>query len=237
MAKKFTIEDFSNRLSPNSSMQSFKVKENLFNFKIKKRKCEKCNLYKWENKDIPLELHHVDGDNKNNSILNLQILCPNCHALTENYRGRGKIGQKTINKVSESDIINAVKTSHNYREALIKCGLNGYGGTYVRIKKIVKENNLCFLKKKPKIIKSKNMKASEMPKIPYIPKTKIAWPDKIALEKMIKSQSVLSIAKSLGVSDNAVRKRARSYGIDVKHLSKWSQKYGNKSSCETQNKQ
>ena len=38
--------------------------------------------------EIPLELHHKDGDHSNNSISNFEILCPNCHAFTENYRGR-----------------------------------------------------------------------------------------------------------------------------------------------------
>ena len=37
---------------------------------------------------IPLELHHIDGNNKDNSLSNLQLLCPNCHALTNNYRNR-----------------------------------------------------------------------------------------------------------------------------------------------------
>jgi len=35
-------------------------------------------------------LHHEDGDNSNNEISNLCYLCPNCHALTDNYRGRNK---------------------------------------------------------------------------------------------------------------------------------------------------
>lgn len=37
---------------------------------------------------IPLELHHVDGNRFNNAIQNLLLLCPNCHALTNNYRAR-----------------------------------------------------------------------------------------------------------------------------------------------------
>ena len=37
------------------------------------------------------QLHHIDGDNTNNELSNLQILCPNCHSQTENYCGNANI--------------------------------------------------------------------------------------------------------------------------------------------------
>jgi hypothetical protein len=52
--------------------------------------CEGCNNTEWCGKLIPLELHHIDGDGVNNDLSNLQLLCPNCHALTDNWRGRGE---------------------------------------------------------------------------------------------------------------------------------------------------
>jgi DNA-directed RNA polymerase subunit RPC12/RpoP len=33
-----------------------------------------------------LEIHHIDGNYLNNTIENLQVLCPNCHSLTLNYK-------------------------------------------------------------------------------------------------------------------------------------------------------
>lgn len=35
---------------------------------------------------VPLEIHHIDGNYLNNNISNLQVLCPNCHSLTSNYK-------------------------------------------------------------------------------------------------------------------------------------------------------
>lgn len=42
----------------------------------------------------PLEVHHKDGNYKNNNEDNLILLCPNCHSLTENYKALNKNGRK-----------------------------------------------------------------------------------------------------------------------------------------------
>lgn len=48
-------------------------------------KCYECKNDKWRGKPLNLEIHHVDGDNRNNIKENLQFLCPNCHSQTDNY--------------------------------------------------------------------------------------------------------------------------------------------------------
>ena len=58
-------------------------------------KCEKCG---WGEENshthtIPLEIHHMDGDYKNNKEENLQVLCPNCHSLTETHKSHNKMGR------------------------------------------------------------------------------------------------------------------------------------------------
>lgn len=54
-------------------------------------KCSNCGCDgHWQNGVISLELDHINGDNTNNLIENLRYLCPNCHALTETYRGKNK---------------------------------------------------------------------------------------------------------------------------------------------------
>lgn len=49
--------------------------------------CENCGLSKWLDNNIPLELDHIDGNTDNNIEGNLRLICPNCHALTDNYKG------------------------------------------------------------------------------------------------------------------------------------------------------
>lgn len=63
--------------------------------------CESCGNTHWLDKPIPLQLHHKNGNNKDNSITNLQLLCPNCHALTDNYCGKNKKNVKYILKAKK----------------------------------------------------------------------------------------------------------------------------------------
>ena len=51
----------------------------------------KCQLCGWNKVNpttnlTPLEIHHIDGNYLNNRPENLQVLCPNCHSLTPNFK-------------------------------------------------------------------------------------------------------------------------------------------------------
>jgi hypothetical protein len=67
-----------------------RLKRRLIAEGLKPRRCQSCGLADWLGQAIPLELHHQDGDRINNVLSNLMLLCPNCHALTDNYRGKNK---------------------------------------------------------------------------------------------------------------------------------------------------
>ena len=68
--------------------QSYKLKSRLIEEGYKKQECERCGLKEWLEKPISLELHHKDGNSSNHVLSNLELLCPNCHAFTENYRAK-----------------------------------------------------------------------------------------------------------------------------------------------------
>lgn len=89
--KPFTQKPLTEILVNGSSYQSYKLKHRLLKEGLKLHICERCKLNVWVDSPIPLELHHINGDHRDNRIENLMLLCPNCHAQTDSYRGRNKI--------------------------------------------------------------------------------------------------------------------------------------------------
>lgn len=81
------IEDY---LSNEFSIQSHQLKNRLIKENIFQHMCYVCGRSNWEGQVIPLELDHVNGDHGDNSLSNLRLVCPNCHAQTSNYRGKNK---------------------------------------------------------------------------------------------------------------------------------------------------
>lgn len=70
-------------------VKSTQLKKKLIAANILDDRCYECELEaEWNGKPINLELDHIDGDNTNNELSNLRILCPNCHSQTPSFRGR-----------------------------------------------------------------------------------------------------------------------------------------------------
>jgi hypothetical protein len=57
---------------------------------IKEYKCEECGIGEHNGKPIVLECDHIDGNNSNNHISNLRLICPNCHSQTPTYKAKNK---------------------------------------------------------------------------------------------------------------------------------------------------
>lgn len=70
------------------SYQSNKLRIRLLRENVKEHRCEKCLREEWNDVPIPLELNHIDGNRHNHLYENLEVLCPNCHAQTDTYRGK-----------------------------------------------------------------------------------------------------------------------------------------------------
>ena len=74
-----------------SSFQSYKLKKRLFAAGLKPEHCEECGwAQKADGGYLPLELDHINGDRHDNRIINLRVLCPNCHSLKPTHRGRNR---------------------------------------------------------------------------------------------------------------------------------------------------
>lgn len=100
-------------------------------------KCSCCGISDWQNKPITLEIDHIDGVRNHNRPDNLRFLCPNCHSQTDTWRGRNINSGKT--KVSDEELLEALKSSKNIRQALMKVGLAPKGANYTKAAKLLAE--------------------------------------------------------------------------------------------------
>ena len=206
-------------------------------------KCEKCRRTEWEGQRIPLCVHHIDGNHINNQIENLQVLCPNCHAQTDNYCGRNTNKRPPI---TDEQFVEALRQTTSIRQALQKLGIN-YAAKYYYEKahKLIEENNIIQKPKKEKQQKTKPQKkikieanhcidcgkiidnrSQRCEECEHKRQRKTKWPQRDELKNLIRTESFSSIGKKYNVSDNAIRKWCKNYNLPTKksEIKKYSDK-------------
>ena len=166
---------------------SYNLKQRLINEGIKQHRCENCNLDSWLDKKIPLELHHIDGNHFNNKLDNIQILCPNCHANTPNYRGNNKSIKSTPKNMREM-----YPELFEKKEKTIK---------KEKVKRVYVEcDKFCDCGKKI----NKRSKTCEV--CYQVKNRKVERPEREILLKDVETLGYLGTGRKYGVSDNAIRK-------------------------------
>ena len=73
----------------NSTYNKKLLKGNIIRNNLIEYKCSECQIIDTYNgKPIVLQLDHINGNNKDNRLLNLRFLCPMCHSQTETFTGK-----------------------------------------------------------------------------------------------------------------------------------------------------
>lgn len=101
----------------------------------------KCNGI-WNDKEILLELDHIDGDKNNNIKENLRWLCPNCHSQTITYRSKNINSVKLKKFVNEEILLNSIKQGGNISTILNRAGMLPKGDNYNRVHKLSEKFNI-----------------------------------------------------------------------------------------------
>ena len=177
----------------NIPIQSHKLKLKLFREGLKQEKCENCGISEWQGIKLPLELHHKDCNHYNNSLNNLQILCPNCHSIQEGNSGANVKKQAVVMEVVDNAHLECAadgRASSNLADSTntnfcIDCG-----------KKICYDSIRC--KKCEGIRRHSNRIERE------------------ELKKLFRTVPFSQIGIQFGVSDNAIRKWCKNYNLPHK---------------------
>ena len=168
------------------------LKKRLFEENLKEYICERCGLTEWQGQPIPLQLHHENGIHNDNRIENLKLLCPNCHALTDNFAGKNV---KQIPKVSKEELIKTIE-KNSYTSAAEILGVDKETASHWYIPYIEEERE-----KSTMIINSDKAPARDI------------------LKTKIRTMSFVQIGKEYNVTDNSVRKWCDAYNLP-RHSSK-----------------
>lgn len=205
-------------LTTDSYVKADRLKWKLFSTGLKKYRCEKCGRTHWEGEQIILQLHHINGDNTDNRLENLQVLCPNCHSQTDNFCGANKINKSDSKRYCRccGKEISKTRTGlcNECYEALVKSD-NGIELLHAKYKYTgVCEMCGCEVKDKRNKLCDKCVRES---------KRKVKRPDKNEFIELIKNKSFTNIANDYGVSRTSISKWCKYYGLphrkkDLKNL-------------------
>lgn len=139
--ERYTLEEIFKENSPitQHGLKGYIKRYNLIDYV-----CDKCGCTgEWQDGIITLELDHINGINNDNRLENLHYLCPNCHALTETFRGKNKFLSKTKDDIiSEEDFVKALQEKPNIRQALLSLGLAAKGANYKRAYNLISKYNI-----------------------------------------------------------------------------------------------
>ena len=187
-----------------------KLKMRLFNEGVKEYKCEQCCISEWNGEHITLEIHHINGNHKDNRLENLQILCPNCHSQTINFNGKSK-------NLNCEDAIQKLKEREEVRRQEIEERKKYWNGERKNTKPL--KTKICQQCGKTFVGRGEKYCSRECA-------SKASVKIQITIEQIYEAaneaKSLIQLGKKFNMTDNGIRKWLNRYGIleEVKEILK-----------------
>lgn len=211
-------------LTINSNIGSAKLKHKLFKYGLKERKCELCGITEWNGNSLSFELHHINGNHYDNRFENLIVLCPNCHSQTHNFRGKNSKSKLEIERLDnliaialndENSKINDLITITNNmlinRDKRINPEKYIDANTHKK-EKTPKVQKYCKVCGKP-LLANRTTYCSWECTIHELTKHIPTKETLLEASKQVHSLSELNRYLNIGLTDNAVKKWCKKYGI------------------------
>lgn len=200
-----------------SIRSTFSLKKKVLKYDICDYVCAKCgNTGTWRGKPLTLQLHHKDGDRRNNEPENLEFLCPNCHTQTDNFAGKNQYKDKKIKKSrkrsfkrklkKKKEFLISRKTGEQLKPNVLKRLLEKENGNFTKVAKELGYTDNAIKKWCVKYGMSKYSKD-------YRKKSEIYDLTEAELIKLVNSTSKNKICKEYHISKDKLNKILNEHSI------------------------
>lgn len=164
-------------------------------------KCAICGIDRWLGLPITLHIDHINGVSNDHRFENLRFLCPNCHQQTPTWGNKSK--EKKARKIRKKKCADCDAMIGMRSTRCRACAANDRIGN-------LSTNScaVCAVEISSRANKCRSCAGMNRG-------TKANWPEMDVLASMVKETGYVAVAKVLGVSDSAVRKRLRVRGHNL----------------------
>lgn len=216
-----------------STISTHSLKLKLIRDGIKVAECDSCHINSWLNGSVPLELHHINGDRHDNRLENISLLCPNCHALTDNHAGKAQKNlERKLKSKEVTEFMNESEDNKRFISVLVFDSAESRDRWHripLVLRQLVNNGNgsyrcqfahgICLYCNKSLQRPYQDTYCSQQCSKLALRRT--IRPSKEELKKLIWTKPTTHIAKDFGVSDKAVEKWCKAYGIDKPPRGYW----------------
>ena len=177
----------------NSTYHYGHLKERLLVGGLLRNECYICGQKStWNGLSLVMVMDHINGTRNDHRLENLRMLCPNCNSQTKTFSGRNCNTKSKICMCCGEKTDRAIRCRKCYDKVKVRMVENKCVDCGVLITSNAERCYRCNLMKNG-FVKNK--------------------PTKDELIKMVNDMSWVAIGRKYGVSDNAIRRWARKYGL------------------------